>query len=159
MLILIIQLWFCSVQLLSHVWLFATPWAAACQTPLPFAISWSWLKLTSWVNDIFLPSGTLSSPSPPAFSLSQHQGVFKWVSSSHQVAKVLELQPQHQSLQWTLRTDLFRMDWLDLRGVQGALKSLLQNKKFKSINSLALSFLHSPTLTSIHDHWKNHSLD
>ena len=52
----------------------------------------------------------------------------------------------------------FRMDWLDLLAIQGILKSLLQNQ-FKSINSSALSFLHSPTLTSIHDHWKNHSLD
>ena len=54
----------------------------------------------------------------------------------------------------------FRMDWLDLLAVQGTLKSLLQHHtQFKSINSSALSFLYSPTLTSIHDHWKNHSLD
>ena len=53
----------------------------------------------------------------------------------------------------------FRMDWLDLLAVQGTLKSLLQHQQFKSINSSALSFLYSPTLTSIHDHWKNHSLD
>ena len=53
----------------------------------------------------------------------------------------------------------FRMDWLDLLAVQGTLKSLLQTPQFKSINLLALSFLHSLTLTSIHDHWKNHSLD
>ena len=53
----------------------------------------------------------------------------------------------------------FRMDWLDLLAVQGTLKSLLQTPQFKSINSSALSFLHSPTLTSIHDHRKNHSLD
>ena len=53
----------------------------------------------------------------------------------------------------------FRMDWLDLLAVQGTLKSLLQHHSSKSINSLVLSFLHSPTLTSIHDHWKNHSLD
>ena len=52
----------------------------------------------------------------------------------------------------------FRMDWLDLLEVQGTLKSLLQHQ-FKSINSLVLSFLYSPTLTSIHDYWKNHSLD
>ena len=58
-----------------------------------------------WVGDATQPSQHLSSPSPPAFNLSQHQGLFKWVSSLHQVAKVLELQPQHQSLQWTLRTD------------------------------------------------------
>ena len=53
----------------------------------------------------------------------------------------------------------FSLDWLDLLAVQGTLKSLLQHHSSKSINSLALSFLHSPTLTSIHDHWKNHSLD
>src|SRR5574337_619012 len=53
----------------------------------------------------------------------------------------------------------FRMDWLDLLAVQGTLKCLLQHHKFKSINSSVLSLLHSPTLTSIHDHWKNHSLD
>ena len=53
----------------------------------------------------------------------------------------------------------FRMDRLDLLAVQGTLKSLLQQPQFKSINSSALSFLHSPTLTSIHDYWKNHSLD
>ena len=53
----------------------------------------------------------------------------------------------------------FRMDWLDLLAVQGTLKSLLQTPQFKSINFSALSFLHSLTLTSIHDHWKNHSLD
>ena len=54
----------------------------------------------------------------------------------------------------------FRMDWLDLLAVQGTLKSLLQHHSSEaSINSSALSFLHSPTLTSVHDHWKNHSLD
>ena len=53
----------------------------------------------------------------------------------------------------------FRMDWLDLLSVQGTLKSLLQHHISKASIFLALSFLHSPTLTSIHDHWKNHSLD
>ena len=59
-----------------------------------------------WVGDAIQPSHPLSSPSPPAFTLSQHQGHFKWVSSSHQVAKVLEFQLQNQSFQWTPRTDL-----------------------------------------------------
>ena len=59
-----------------------------------------------WVGDAIHPSHTLSSPSPPTFNLSQHQGLFKWVSSSHQVANVLEFQLQHQSFQWTSRTDL-----------------------------------------------------
>ena len=58
------------------------------------------------VGDAIQPSHPLSSPSPPALNLSQHQGIFKWVSSSHQVAKVLEFQLQHQSLQWTPRTYL-----------------------------------------------------
>ena len=60
-----------------------------------------------WVSDTIQPSHLLSSPSPPAFNLSQHQGLFTWVISSHQVAKVLEVQLQCQSFQWTLRTDLF----------------------------------------------------
>ena len=58
-----------------------------------------------WVSDAIQPSHPLSSPSPFAFSLSQHQGLFKWISSSHQVAKVLEFQLQNQSFQWTPRTD------------------------------------------------------
>ena len=58
------------------------------------------------VSDAIQSSHPLSSPSPPALNLSQHQGLFKWVSSPHQVAKVLELQLQHQSFQWTPRTDL-----------------------------------------------------
>ena len=59
-----------------------------------------------WVSDAIQPSHSLSSPSPLAFNLSQHRGLFKWVSSSHQVAKVMEFQLQHQSFHWTPRTDL-----------------------------------------------------
>jgi len=58
-----------------------------------------------WIGDASQPSHLLSSPSPPAFSLSQHQGLFQWVSSLHQVVKVLELQLQHQSFQWMFRVD------------------------------------------------------
>ena len=76
------------------------------------------------VCDAIQPSHPLSSPSPPALNLSQHQGLFKWVSSSHQVAKVLQFQLQHQSFQWTPRLISFRMDWLDLLAVQGTLKRL-----------------------------------
>ena len=78
-----------------------------------------------WVGDAIQPSHPLSSLSPPALNLSQHQSLFKWVSSSHQVAKVLEFQLQHQSYQWTPRMISFRMDWLDVLAVQGTLKSLL----------------------------------
>ena len=59
-----------------------------------------------WVGDATQPSHPLSSPSPPALNLSQHQGLFQWVSSLHQVAKGLEFQLQHQSFQWIYRTDL-----------------------------------------------------
>ena len=59
-----------------------------------------------WIGDAIQPSHTLSSPSPPALNLSQHQGLFKWVSSPHQVAKVLEFQLQHQSFQRTRRTEV-----------------------------------------------------
>ena len=59
-----------------------------------------------WVSDAIQPFHPLSSPSPPALNLSRHQGLFQWVSSSHQVAKVLEFELQHQSFQWTSRTDL-----------------------------------------------------
>ena len=59
-----------------------------------------------WSDEAIQPSHPLSSPSPLALNLSQHPGLFKWVSSSHQVAKVLEFQLQHQSFQWTPRTDL-----------------------------------------------------
>ena len=59
-----------------------------------------------WVGDAIQPSHPLSSSSPPALNLSQHQGLFQWVSSLHEVAKVLEFQLQHQSFQWTPRTDL-----------------------------------------------------
>ena len=76
------------------------------------------------VSDTIQPSHPPSSPSPPAPNPSQHQSLFQWVNSSHEVAKVLEFQPQHQAFQWTHRTVSF-MDWLDILAVQGTLKSLL----------------------------------
>ena len=112
-----------------------------------------------WVNDSVQPSHPLLSPSPLALNLSQHQGIFKWVSSSHQVAKILEFQFQHQSFQWILRTD-FLEDWLV--GSPCSPRDSQESSptpQFKSISSSALNFLYSPTRTSIHDHWKNHSLD
>ena len=68
-----------------------------------------------WVNDAIQPSHPLSSPFPPASNLSQLQGLFKWVCSPHQVAKVLQFQLQHQSFQWRFRTDSFKTDcWISL---------------------------------------------
>ena len=89
-----------SVQLLSCVQLFATPWTAACQASLSITKSWNLLRLMP-----IKPSHPLSSPFLPAFNLSQQQGLFQWVSSSHQVAKVSEFQLQHQSFQRIFRTD------------------------------------------------------
>ena len=85
-----------------------------------------------WVGDAIQPSHPLLSPSPPAFNFSQHQGHFQWISSSHQVAKVLEFQLQHQSFQWTPRLISFRIDWLDLLSVQGTLKNLFQHHSSKA---------------------------
>ena len=102
-----------------------------------------------WVGDATQPSRCLSSPSPPTFHLSQHQGIFQWVSSLHQVAKGLEFQLQHQSFQWIFRTD-FLYD--GLVGSPCSLKDPQESSptpQFKSINSSVLSFLYSPTLTSI----------
>ena len=84
-----------------------------------------------WVSDDIQPSNPLSSPSSPAFNLSQHRGLFKWVSSSHQVARVLEFQLQHPSSEYSGLIS-FRMDWLDLLEVQGTLKSLLQHHSSKA---------------------------
>ena len=95
----------------------------------------------------------LLPPSPPAFNLLQHKGLFHWVGYSHQVAKVLELQLQHQSFQWVFRVDLLKIDWLDLLAGQGTLKSLLRHQIWKA------SVLYGPTLTSLHDYCKNHSFD
>ena len=80
-----------------------------------------------WVGDAIQLSHPLLSPSLPAFNLSQHQSLFQWVSSSHQVAEVLAFQLQHLSFQW-----IFRTDWLDLLAVQGPLKSLLQHPSSKA---------------------------
>ena len=81
------------------------------------------------VCDAIQPSHPLSSPSPPAFNLAQHQGLFQGFSSSHQVAKALEFQLQCKSFQWIFRTDFLWMDLLDLLAVQGTLKSLFQHHK------------------------------
>ena len=95
---------FSSVQSLSRVRLVVTPQTAARQASLSITNSLSLLSV-HWVGDAIQPSHLLLSPSPPAFNFSQHQGLFKWVSSLHQVAKVLEFQLQHQSFQWIFRTD------------------------------------------------------
>ena len=143
-----------SVHSLSRVQLFATPWTTARQTPLSITNSQS-----SRVGDAIQTSHPLSSPSPPALNLSQHQGLFKWVSPSHQVAKVLEFQLQPQSFQWTPRVALLQNGLVGSPCRPRDSQESSPTPQFKSINSLALSLLYGPFLTSIHDHWKIHSFD
>ena len=93
------------VQSLSCVQLFSTPWTPACQASLSFTISLNLLKLMTIKSVMLSNHLILSSPSPPAFNLSQNQDLFQWVSFLHQMAKVLELQLFHQSFQWIFKVD------------------------------------------------------
>ena len=87
------------------------------------------------VSDAIQPSHPLSSPSPPALNLSQHWGFFQWVSSSHQVSKVLEFQLQHQSFQWTPRTDLLQNGLVGSPCTPRDSQESSPTPQFKSINS------------------------
>ena len=151
---------FSSILLLSCVRLFCDP--IDCSI-LDLPVHHQLLELAQthvhWIGDAIQPSHPLSSPSLPAFNLSQHQGLYQWVRSSNQVAKVLEFQLQHQSPQWIFRTDLLQNGLVGSPCSPRDSQESSPTRQFKSINFSVLSFLHSPTLTSIHDHWKNHSLD
>ena len=121
---------FSSVQSLSLVRLFTTPWTAAPQASLSITNSWSLLKLMSskWCHP------TISSsviPSPSAFNLTQHQALFQWVSSSHQVTKILEFHFSISPSNEHSGLISLRMDWLDFLAVQRTLKSLLQHHSSK----------------------------
>ena len=111
------------------------------------------------VGDAIQLSHPLSSSFPPAPNPSQHQSLFQWVNSSHEVAKELGFQLQHQSFQRNPRADLLQNGLVGSPCSPRDSQESSPTPQFKSINSSAPSFLHSPTLTSIHDHWKNHSLD
>ena len=109
----------------------------------------------SHVLELVMPSNHLIL-CPPLLSYLQS---FPASGSFFDEAKVLGLQLQHKAFQWIVRTDFFRIDWLDLLAIQGTLKSLLQHhskkkKEKKKINSIALSFLYGLNLKSIHDYWK-----
>ena len=155
--------WSCdlqSVQLLSPVRLFEIHGLQHTRSPVHHPLPESTQTHVHWVGDAIQPSHPLSSPSPPpVFNLSQHHGLFQWVSLSHEVTKVLEFQLQHQSFKWICRTD-FLQD-----GQVGSLWSPRDSQgtspepQFKSINSSVLSFLYSPTLISLRDYWKNHKFD
>ena len=124
---------FSSVQSLSRVQLFATPWTADMPGhPVRHQLSESTQTHVHWISDAIQTSHLPSSPSLPAINLSQHQGLFKWVSCSNQVAKYwsfsFNISPsnEHPGL------ISFRMDWLDLLAVQGTLKSLLRHHSSKA---------------------------
>ena len=127
-----------------------------CPWPIPGVYSNS-SPFSQWchptISSSVIPFSSLlqSFPASGAFQMSQ------FFTSSGQSIRVSVSTP----VLWTNYSGLisFRIDWLDLLAVQGTLKSLLPTPQFKSINSSALSFLYSPILTSIHDHWKNHSID
>ena len=125
---------FSSVQSLSCVWLFETPWTAARQASLSFTSSQSLLKLMP--IESVMPSShlILSSPSPPAPNPSQHQGLSQWVEST-----LCMRWPKYWSFSFSISPSSehpglisFRMDWLDLLAVQGTLKSLLQHHSSKA---------------------------
>ena len=147
-----------SDQSLSRVRLFATPWIAARQASLSITNSWSSLKLMS--SESVMPSShlilcrlfLLLPPIPPKIRVFSNESTLhiKWLKYW---SFTFSISPsnEHPGL------ISFRMHWLDLLTVQGNSSSPIP--QFKSINSSVLSLLHSPTLTSIHDHCKNHILD
>ena len=103
------------------------------------------------VDDDIQPLHPLFPLSSPTLNLSQHQGVFQWVSSLHEVAKVLELQLQQQSFQWIFRID-FLYDWLVWSPCSPRDSQESSTPQFKSIRFSMLSFLYGPTLTAIHNY-------
>ena len=148
-----------SVQSLSHVRLFATPWSAAHQASLSITNSWILLKLVSIESVIPSSHLILCRPLLPLPSIFPSIRVF-----SNESALCIRW-PKYWSFSFNVTPSnehpglvCFRMDWLDLLAVQGTQESS-PTPHFKNINSSGLSFVYSPTLTSIHDYWKNHSFD
>ena len=144
---------------LSHVQLFVTHGLQHARLPCPSQLPELTQTHVHWVGDAIQPSHPLSFPSPPTFNPSQHQGLFQWVNSLHQVEKVLEFQLQHQYIQWIFRND-FLQDWLVWSPCSSRDSwESSPTPQFKSINSLVLSFLY---MSNSHIHtWlvKNHSFD
>ena len=149
---------FSSFQSLSRVRLFATPWIAARQASLPITNSWSLPKLMS--IESVMPSShlILCHPLLPP-------SIFPSIRVFYNKSVLLIRWPKYWSFSFNISPTnehpglIFMMDWLDLLAVQGTLKSLLQHHSSKASILLVLSLLYNSTLTSIHDYWKNHSLD
>ena len=150
---------FSSVQLLSCVQLFVTPWITACQASLPITNSWSLLK--HMPIESVMPSNHLILCCPlllpsvfPSIKVFSNESALrirwlKYLNFSFNISPSNEYSGLVS----------FRMEWLDLLAVQGTLKSLLQHHSSKASILQRSAFFIVPTLTSIHDHWKNHSLD
>ena len=126
-----------------------------CPSPIPRVYSNS-CSLSRWCPPTILSSVIPFSSYPQSFP-EKHQGLFQWVSSSYQVAIVLKL--QHQSFQWIFRTDFLLDGLVESPCSPRDFQEFSPTPQLKSIKCSALSFLYSPTLTPIHDYWKNHSLD
>ena len=151
---------FSSVQLLSHVRLFAAPWITARQASLSITNSWSLLKLMS-IKSV-MPSSHLILCHPLFLkpSILPSTRVFSNESALH------IRWPKYWSFSFNISPSneysgliSFRMDWVDLLAVQRTLKSLLQHHSSKASILLHSAFFYSPTLTSIHDYWENHTFD
>ena len=149
-----------KIQSFSPVQLFANPWTAAQQASLTLInISWCLLKLMSIESVVpskhFIlchPLLLLPSIFPSIMVFSNELGLFQWVISLNQVAHVLEF--QLQSFQWIFWTDFLEDGLVGSPCSPGDSQEISQTPQFKSINSLALSFLYSSNLISIHHYWK-----
>ena len=148
-----------SVQLLGHVWIFAIPWTATCQASQSITNSQSLLKLMSIESVMSSNHLILCWPLLLLPSVFPSIRVF----SNELVLRISWL--KYWSFSFSIRTFneysgiiSFRIDWLDLLAVQKTQESP-PTPQFKSINSSLLSLLHSPTLTSLRNYWKNHSLE
>ena len=151
--------WISSVHSLSCVWLCDSTDGSMPGFPVHHQLPELAQTHVHWVGDAIQPFHTQSSLFPPA-SIFPSIKVFSNKSVLHirwpkYWSFSFSISPSNEYLELIS----FRIDWMDLLAVQGTLKSLLPTPQFKSINSSALSFLYSPTLASIHDHWKNHSFD
>ena len=151
---------FSSVQSLSHVWLFVTPWTAAHQASLSITNSQSLLKLTSIKsamssNHLILCHPLLLLPSIfPSIEVFPSKLILhvrwpKYWRSSYSISPFSEYSGLIS----------FRIDWLDLLAVQRTLKNLLQHDNSKASVVPYSAFFHGPSLTFVHDYWKNHSFD
>ena len=148
-----------SVQSLSCVWLFVTSWTVALQASLSMTNSQNLLTHVHWVGDAIQPSHPLSSPSPPAFNLSQHQGLFKWVQFVTSGGQSIGVSASASVLPMNIQ-DWFPSEWTGwISCCPRDSQESSPTPQFKSINSSTLSSLYSPALTSICDYWKNHSFD